>query len=195
MPVDTNTFTDFSDLAENTVYYIYTLGFDSEGRRGDLTRVEITTKKRLDNWTLNEPMAWISAITQDANYWYWDITKGTRCRTYLEAATESTELAFASDVCQAWLLDYWRRTNQIYEYENPEPLRSTKGGDYFAVFTWGKDNAGVWASCIDWAFAVNTYMSPSVKALTKEKKNANIDKNKNNKLPAKGTYKVRMVSM
>lgn len=191
MAVTQGVFTDFSGLDENTAYYIYTLGYNSEGKRGDLTRVEVTTRQRLNNWTLNEPMAWISEIAQDKNYWYWDITKGTRCRTYLEAITENETLAFSSDVCQAWLLDYWRRTNQIYEYENPEPLMATKSGDLLAIFTWGKDNEGVWASCIDWNCAFNSNTFSSIKkAPTEKEKNSGTN---DHKLPKKGTLKVRMV--
>ena len=147
------------------------------------------TKKRLDNWTLNEPMAWISDITQDGNYWYWQVTKGTRCRTYLEGVTQNESLAMSSDVCQAWLLDYWRRTNQIYEYENPEPLMMSKQGNCCAVFTWGKDNAGVWASCIDWRYADNTSSS-----VMKSKSNFIVKTDCNHKLPHKDDFIVRMIT-
>ena len=194
MPVNYNSFTDFAGLTENTAYYIYTVGYNNEGKRGELTRMEVSTKKLLDNWTLNEPMAWISNITQDASYWYWDITKGTRCRTYLEGVTQDWDLAFASDVCQAWLLDYWRRTSQIYEYENPEPLRLAKNGDCCAIFTWGKDNAGVWASCIDWSFSDNSYMSPSANAPTKTKQSNNVPKASSHQLPTKDTFRAIMVT-
>ena len=191
-PVNKDEFTDFPGLDENTSYYIYTLGYDSEGKRGELTRVEITTKKRLDNWTLNEPMAWISEITQDDTYWYWEITKGTRCRTYLEGVTQNEALAYSSDVYQAWLLDYWRRTNQIYEYENPEPLMMRKTSDCCAVFTWGKDNTGVWASCIDWACVSNSSSSKR-RASSQLKENRNSKKDGNHKIPKKETLMVRMI--
>lgn len=188
-PVTDFDFTDFAGLDENTSYYIYTLAYNSEGKRGKLHKVEAKTKKRLDNWTLNEPMAWISEITQDGSYWYWQVTKGTRCRTYLEGVTQNESLAMSSDVCQAWLLDYWKRTNQIYEYENPEPLMMSKQGNCCAVFTWGKDNAGVWASCIDWQYADNMYSS-----VMKSKSNTTVKTDCDHKLPSKEDFIVRMIT-
>ena len=187
--VNPDVFTDFSGLEENTAYYIYTLGYNNEGKRGELVREEVTTKKLLSNWELNEPMAWIDYVSLSGDYWIWSITKGTRCRTYLEGETESETLAFASDVAQAWMLNYWWRTNQIYEYENPEPLRVKKSGNLLAVFTWGKDNNGVWAGLIDWDCAIDNDAS-GVKAKAKV---AN-KKGTNHRLPSKGELRVRMKS-
>ena len=169
---------DFSGLDEGTAYMVYTVGYNKEGKRGKLTKTEITTKT-LQN---NEPMAWIYDPTTDGSYWYWTVEKSATCYSYYMISTEDFDFAFSSDVFQAWMIDYYIRKGWTSEYVNGGDWYTTKSGSLIAVMTWGLDKKENFAGKIYWNFGVDSSSAPN--RVQKQSKNAKADKN--HKIPSKG---------
>ena len=137
---------DFADLKPNTLYIIYTLAYDIEGKRGDLLSTEVRTCKEESN----EPCGWISDLESTGYYWEWAITKSATCYSYWMMTTEDKDVALASDVLQAWWLEDAVRRNKATEYFNGGDWQQARGGDMFAVWTRGKNVNGTLAGKIMW---------------------------------------------
>ena len=141
----------FAGLDEGKAYMIYTVGYNKNGKRGQLVKTEFVTKTKQNN----EPVAWISNPTTDGSYWYWSIQKSATCYSYYMITTENYDFAVAPDVYQAWIIDYYIRQNKISEYVNGGDWYSAKSGSLIAVMTWGLDKNGNFANVIDWNAATD----------------------------------------
>lgn len=161
----------FAGLDEGKAYMIYTVGYNKQGKRGILTKTEFITKTK----QTNEPMAWISDLTNDSNNWYWTVTKSATCSSYYMISTEDYDFAIAEDVYQAWTIDYYIRQNKISEYVNGGDWRRTKTGSLIAVMTWGVDKNGNFADAIEWKGTSEIYSSRKI--ILKGSKEAKTDKN------------------
>lgn len=143
---------DFSELRPNTEYAIYTLAYDIEGKSGELMKTIVKTRPIVEN----EPCAWISDMTYDSNYWEWFVTKSATCYTYWQMATEDPDLAYASDVLQAWWLEDAVRQNKVCEYFNGGAWQMSRTGNMVAVWTLGKNADGTLAGKISWRSLSNS---------------------------------------
>lgn len=137
---------DFSGLSPNTDYVIYTLAYDIEGKAGELIKTTVRTRPTVEN----EPCAWISDMTYENSYWEWYTTKSATCYTYWQMATEDPDIAFASDVLQAWWLEDAIRNNKVSEYYNGGAWQMSRSGNMVAVWTLGKNANGTPAGKISW---------------------------------------------
>ena len=169
---------DFSGLDEGKAYMVYTVGYNKNGKRGKLTKTEITTKT-LQN---NEPMAWISDPTTDGANWYWTIEKSATCYSYYMISTDDFDLAISSDVFQAWMIDYYIRKGWTSEYVNGGDWYAPKSSSMIAIMTWGLDKKENFAGKTDWNFGVDISSAPN--RVQKQSKNVKADKN--HKIPGKG---------
>ncbi|MDE6794529.1 MAG: BACON domain-containing protein [Muribaculaceae bacterium] len=168
--------TSFSGLDENTTYMIYTVGYNTDGKRGKLIKTEISTKKLEDN----EPQAFIYDMSADSSNWYWTIEKSLRCTSYYLIYTEDEMFAYASDAYQAWRIDKEIRNNNISEYDNGRPLSAPRaGGDLLAVMTWGL-NRDKFASLITWKCGILDRSSISIRKTKKHSKTTREIKNYKN---------------
>ena len=169
---------DFSGLDEGKVYMVYTVGYNKDGKRGKLTKTEITTKTQQSN----EPMAWIYNPTTDGSNWYWTVEKSATCYSYYMISTGDYDFAISSDVYQAWMIDYYIRKGWTSEYVNGGDWYATKSGSLIAIMTWGLDKKENFASKIYWNFGMDSSSAPN--RVQKQSKNAKVDKN--HKIPSKG---------
>lgn len=149
---------DFDGLKSGTRYILYTLAFDSEGNRGELYSTEVSTLGKRSN----EPEAWISNMRSSGGYWYWTVTKSATCNSYYMLSTEDYDVAVASDVLQAWWLEYAAKEGVISEYVNGTDWKQKMGGSILAVWTRGVDTRGNKSGVIGWeAISVNSTRSGS----------------------------------
>lgn len=154
----------FAGLDEGVSYMIYTVGYNKDGKRGKLTKTEFTTRS-LEN---NEPEAWISNPTYDNTNWYWTIEKSATCYSYYMITTENWDFAFASDVFQAWMIDYYIRTKQTTEYVNGGNWHGAKYDTMICIMTWGLDKNGKFSNKIRFNYGFASNSSPK-KVSTKHK--------------------------
>ena len=141
----------FDGLDEGVSYIIYTVGYNKDGIRGRLSKTEFSTKSLQGN----EPVAWISDPTTDGVYWHWNTEKNATCNSYYMWATENSDLAFAPDVYQAWLIDYNIRKGNLTEYLNSGSWSAVKKQPFIAVFTWALDKNNKFSSRIGWNFGLD----------------------------------------
>ena len=138
---------DFSGLLPNKEYVIYTLAYDMEGKRGDLFSQKVKTRPIV----VNDPCGWISDMRYENSYWKWYITKNATCYSYWMMVTEDPDLAYASDVLQAWWLEDAVRRHQETEYYNGGNWNARRvGGNMVAVWTRGRSADGTLAGIISW---------------------------------------------
>lgn len=144
---------NFDGLKAETRYIIYTLGYDRNGNRGELLSTTVTTLGE----RYNEPMARISNLCRSGYYWCWTITKSATCNSYYMMASENESIAYASDVLQAWWLEYAVKRGSISEYVNGADWRNeVNNGSLFAVWTRGLDSRGNLSGVIDWGCIYST---------------------------------------
>lgn len=180
-PVDDEV-ADFDGLDEGKAYMVYTVGYNKDGKRGKLTKTEISTKTQQNN----EPMAWIYDPTTDGSYWYWAVEKSATCYSYYMVSTDDLDFAISSDVFQAWMIDYYIRQGWTSEYVNGGDWYAPKSGSLIAIMTWGLDKKENFASKIDWNLGMDSSSAPN--RVQKQSKNAKADKN--HKKPEKGTLTI-----
>ena len=169
---------DFDGLDEGKAYMVYTVGYNKDGKRGKLTKTEITTK----TLQTNEPMAWIDDPTTDGSYWYWTVEKSATCSSYYMITTDDYDIAISSDVFQAWMIDYYIRKGWTSEYVNGGDWYAPKSGSLIAVMTWGLDKKENFAGKIGWNYGMDSNSAPN--RVQKQSKNAKVDRN--HKIPGKG---------
>lgn len=139
---------NFDGLKAGTRYIIYTLGYDRNGNRGELVSTAVTTLAERSN----EPIGKITDLYRSGYYWYWSIAKSATCNSYYMMASEDQSIALASDVLQAWWLEYAAKRGSISEYVNGADWRlEVNNGSMLAVWTRGVDSRGNLSSVIDWA--------------------------------------------
>ena len=144
---------DFGGLKEGTRYIIYTLGYDKDGNRGDLISTEVTTLNKKNN----EPEARIGNMSRNGQYWYWTVTKSATCNSYYMMSTENYYVAVASDVLQAWWLEYAAKQGTISEYVNGTDWKQkVENGTMFAVWTRGMDSRGNPSGVISWNYITSS---------------------------------------
>lgn len=174
----------FSGLEAGKEYVVYTLGYDANGIRGDLKSVRVSTNAQLSN----EPLAIISKPYVDGGRWNWSTTKNATCSYYYMMATQNSDLGFASDVFQAYLIDKGIREKE-FESANINDGRwyMSKIDSYVFVWTRGFNSNNTASGEIGWNYAAESASSNS-KVRAKEK--AEVPKASYYKLPNPGTYKV-----
>lgn len=161
----------FSGLDEGVSYMVYTVGYNKNGKRGKLTKNEITTKTLQSN----EPMAWIYDPTYDSSYWYWTVEKSATCYSYYMISTEDLDFAIAEDVYQAWMIDYYIRKGWTSEYVNGGDWYSQRTGSIIAIMTWGLDKKENFANKIYWNAGMISDSAP--KKMQRKTMNVKTDKN------------------
>ena len=169
----------FDGLEPGKTYMVYTLGYNKDGKRGELTKTEIQTKT-LQN---NEPLAWIGEPSYDSSYWYWTIEKSASCNSYYMFTTEDYVFAKSPDVYQAWTMDYWIRKNSLSEFVNGGNWLQEKKGNVLTITTWGLDKKGNFSNTIE--RYQGQISSSSIKKIGKKKTAAtvrNYPKLKNGKI-------------
>lgn len=129
---------DFSGLRPNTEYAIYTLAYDIEGKRGELLKTIVKTRPSVEN----EPCALIGNVTVYSNQWEWFVTRSVTCAAYWQMATEVPEVANASDVKLAWLLEDAIRQNRMMEYCSGGKWQMARNGNTMTVWTLGRYSNG-----------------------------------------------------
>lgn len=138
---------DFDGLRAGTRYIVYTVGYDKYGNRGDLVSTEVSTLGTKSN----EPVGRISNLRRNGAYWEWTVTKSATCNGYYMMSSENYYVANASDVLQAWWLQYAVQNGTISEYVNGADWRQeVADGSMFAVWTRGVDSHGNMSGKIDW---------------------------------------------
>ena len=138
---------DFDNLEAGTRYIIYTLGYDKEGNRGDLVATEVTTLAKKSN----EPVGRISNLKRSGLYWNWTVTKSATCSSYYMMSSEDYYIAYASDVLQAWWIEYAAKNGTVSEYVNGTDWKQlVEDGSLFAVWTRGVDARGNSSGTIEW---------------------------------------------
>lgn len=145
---------DFDGLNAGTRYVIYTLGFNHSGDRGELLSKEVLTMDVMNN----EPVAKIENLKGNGTYWTWSTRKATAsCNGYYMMTTENYSLANASDVCQAWLMEYAIQNASISQYVNNADWQQ-KVGDSSRFFVWtrGVDASGTLSGVIEWKCITST---------------------------------------
>lgn len=158
-PREQNYVTSISDLDANTQYSVFTVGYDRNGNRGEIIRTDITTKA-LKNI---EPLAVVSNRNHTSTRWTWSTTKNAICNTYYMMATQDYDEAIASDVYQAWLIDYSIHQGSITEMLNDGDWYLNLTGNLCAVWTWGLDRSGSFSSEIYWSMDTNYSSAPQKK--------------------------------
>lgn len=98
----------------------------------------------------NEPEAWINNMRSSGGYWYWTVKKSATCNSYYMLSTEDYDTALASDVLQAWWLEYAEREGVISEYVNGSDWKQKMNGTLLAVWTRGVDARGNKSGVIGW---------------------------------------------
>lgn len=150
---------DFDGLKAGTRYIIYTLGYDKNGNRGDLMSTEVSTLGKKSN----EAVGRISNLRRNGLYWNWTVTKSATCNSYYMMSSENYYVANASDVLQAWWLEYAAKNGTVSEYVNGTDWKQeVENGSMFAVWTRGVDSRGNLSGTIEWkCITANTTRSSS----------------------------------
>lgn len=145
---------DFDGLNVGTRYVIYTLGFNQRGERGELLSKEVSTM----NVKSNEPITKIEDLRGNGVYWNWSTRKAAAsCESYYMMTTENYNIANASDVCQAWLMEYAQQNGEISKYvNNADWKQKVDDGSLFFVWTRGMDGNGNMSSKIEWEYITAT---------------------------------------
>ncbi len=139
-----------SGLSAGTTYVVYTLGYNKDGKRGDLVKTPFTT----NNLRNNEPSAWIGLISNDETNWYWTVTKSATCFSYYMMSTEDFDMAFASDALQAYWIDDAIRNDATAEYVNGGDWYMERYASMVAVWTRGVDAKGNKSNDLEWELGV-----------------------------------------
>jgi len=167
---------DFDGLSAGTRYIVYTLGFDKNGERGELLATEVSTM----NTKNNEPVAEVYNLRRNGNYWNWSTRKSSAsCNDYYMMTSEKYNVANASDVCQAWWMEYALQSGTISEYANDADWKQkVDNGSLFFVWTRGVDTRGNMSGKIDWEYITATTTrsaSETTPICPKQKSNSGCD--------------------
>lgn len=139
--------TAISNIESLTDYVICTVGFDSDGRNGELVRTPVRTKN-----DANQAIAVISDVKYNDTYWMWTTTPNAYVTRYYQAFISNYDLYNDSDVMVAW---YYHKDIQQNPEDN-EPIaqggswrRERNGGTVFHVVTWAVGADGSFSGVID----------------------------------------------
>lgn len=181
---------DFDGLKSGTRYLIYTIGYDKYGNRGDLISTEVSTLEKKSS----EPIGRISNLRRNGVYWNWTITKSATCYGYYMMSSENYYVANASDVLQAWWLQYAALNGSINEYVNGTDWKQEVVNDsMLAVWTRGVDSRGNMSGSIEWKCitTATTRSSTNTNFANGQKSNVGYDHSGRKLLP--GQYKLYKV--
>jgi len=146
----------FDGLDQGETYVVYTVGYNSEGKRGDLAKKEVT----VPTLKANEPLAIAGDVQASASYWYWSTQKSATCYSYYMITTEDEDFAYTPDVYQAWLIKDAIRQNLLEEFLNDGDWQRVRTGDLLAIITWGLDKNENFANRIYWCCVKANSSSP-----------------------------------
>lgn len=139
--------TSWQGQSPSTEYVICTVGYDSNGKHGALTKTSITTKSGT-----NQAAAYISDVTCDNTYWYWNTTVNGYVTKYYMWFITSTNLYSTTDATIAWF--FKRAINESPNNFAPIAQGSSwnaarNGSSTFHVATWALDVNGNYSGVID----------------------------------------------
>lgn len=94
-----------ADLYSGTEYYIICIGYNSEGKRGDMIKTKVKTKSSYSNYAF----AAISDVYYTETTWNWTTTIGAYAKKYYQVAWSGLDAwyygEFYADVEIAWIID------------------------------------------------------------------------------------------
>lgn len=179
--------TTLSGLQPETQYIVYSVGFDRNGKQGELVKTNITTKSNS-----NQPRATVEIKGSTNTLWHWDTAIGPYCKQYYMwamggSATEMYDTFNMNDAALAW---YFNRNMKNYPddftpiIQNGSWTMQRSSSDYFLqVITWGTDGDGNFSGII-----TNVEYSPLTDTTSKKGTKAKVRKPAGN-TPAISTFK------
>ena len=132
-------------LSPNTEYVIYSLAYDKNGKRGNLLRKEIKTKKKT-----NAPFVSIKNVEPKETEWKWTTVENASCDKYYHVAWTGNDLANElplynySNAGIAWRILVAINNNELELELNGDnwTMKRNKGDNYLQIVTWGVSDSG-----------------------------------------------------
>lgn len=139
--------TSWQNQSPLTEYVICTVGFDSNGKNGALSKTTVKTKSGT-----NQAVATISDVTYDNTYWYWTTGVNGFVTKYYMWFVTNTNLYSTTDAAIAWFFKQAMKQNPdnfapIAQGDSWQATRN--GGSIFHVVTWALDVDGNYSGLID----------------------------------------------
>lgn len=144
--------TSWKNRSDLTSYYVYTLGFDKDGKQGNLCKTEIKTKS-----SINQACAFIDNVWYDEQNFHWQTSPNAYTTRYYQCfmpAYNTSLGSSTSDATLAWFLQSYKK-----KYPNDkdfDPIaaagdwhRARNGQKLFFVVTWALDVDGDYSGVID----------------------------------------------
>ena len=132
-----------ADLYSDTEYCIICVGYNSEGKRGDMIKTKVKTKNSYSNYAFDD----ISDVYCTETTWNWTTTIGAYAKKYYQVAFSGLEAwfygEFYADVEVAWIIDYNVKKGNLSPIVNSSAWSlSRSAGDvdvYIATLAVGED--------------------------------------------------------
>lgn len=125
------------NLYENTQYYQYYVGFDKQGKRGEVLRCSVQTPS-----SKNAPAAYISNVTYSSTLWKWTTTiSATASEYYMLSSDGSTALYYYYLYSPAEIAMYIKdNISNFTSYIQSSSWSMSRDADNIFIATWAKKN-------------------------------------------------------
>lgn len=131
----------WSDLQENTSYWLYTLGLDSDGLYHFTYHIQVSTAS-----SENQAIASFKNVNYDGTKWYFEIDMNEYCKGFFLWKMMNPDTFYFSDEIIAWFFSYRMHDNELTK-EHPM-YRTFEHGEittdnHIQLITWGVGQDGV----------------------------------------------------
>ena len=139
--------TSWRNLSQSTNYVVCCLGYDKNGKYGELQKTKITTKSGV-----NQALASISDVKYNEQYWQWTTSINGFVTRYYQWFNTNTYLYDTTEAAIAWFF-----SDMMKKYPDDFPAiaqgdvwtRNRNGGTVFDVITWAVNVEGELSGVID----------------------------------------------
>ena len=143
--------TSWQDLPSSTDITFCTIGFNSEGKHGELIKTNISTPRSYNQAVAAITDAGVVSDGEGVLYWTWTTSPNGFCTKYYQWFVSRTDLYTATNAAVAWFMK-----QEMANYPDDFPpinlsdtwYKPISGGKYFHVVTWAVNSEGKFAGDI-----------------------------------------------
>lgn len=131
----------FSGLTQKTNYYLYLIGFDKNGKHGNLTKTEIKTKS-----STNQAQAFISSVQYNTTQWKWTTSVNAYSDHYYQFV--ACNVINSSNTYSKGIIAWYFKNQLDSKPSDFSPIKNggawtcPRNTNYVDIMTWAVDSNG-----------------------------------------------------